>query len=689
MSIRKCAALALAALSLVVPLAGAQAVVPAASHPFSVMDLVAMQRISDPQLSPDGRRVVFVVRTTDLEANRGRTDLWIVDVDGKNLRQMTSHAENESSPRWSPDGRSVYFIAGRGGSDQVWRLPLDGGEASAVTSQPLDVDSFQISPDGRTLAISMRTFADCPDAACTAKRVDEQSKKKSSGTIYDSLMIRHWDTWLDGRRNHVFVVPVAGGAAVDVMRGMNADCPGRPFGGPEDYTFTPDGKSIVFSAKTLGSDPAEEAWTTNFDLYVAAADGSAAPRNLTAANKAWDAQPVFSPGGKTLAYLAMAKPGYEADRFRIMLRGWPTGPERELAPAWDRSPSQIVFSPDGKTLYATADNLGHHSLFAINVATGAVKDLVKDGNFGGVNASAGLVVAHGESFTLPAELFTVKPDGSRLTQITAFNKERLAAAKMGGAELFTFEGADGRTVYGWIVKPVDFDPAKSYPIAFLIHGGPQGSWNNDFHYRWNPQTYAGAGYAVILVDPTGSTGYGQAFTDAIKGDWGGAPLVDLQKGLEAARAKYPWLSKDRACALGASFGGYMVNWIAGAWPDGFQCLVSHSGTLDEAFGYFDTEELWFPEYDHGGLPWEKPDYAKHNPVELVKNWKTPMLVIHGSKDYRVVETQGIGTFNALQRKGIPSRFLHFPDENHWILKPANSILWHETVIEWLNQWTRP
>ena len=689
MSIRKCAALALAALSLVAPLAGAEAVVPAASHPFSVMDLVAMQRISDPQLSPDGKRVVFVVRTTDLEANRGRTDLWIVDADGKNLRQLTSHAENESSPRWSPDGRSIYFIAGRGGSDQVWRLPLDGGEASPVTSQPLDVDSFQVSPDGRTLAISMRTFADCPDAACTAKRVDEQSKKKSSGTVYDSLMIRHWDTWLDGRRAHVFVVPVAGGAAVDVMKGMDADCPGRPFGGPEDYTFTPDGKSIVFSAKTLGANPAEEAWTTNFDLYAVPADGSAAPRNLTAANKAWDARPVFSPDGKTLAYLSMAKPGYEADRFRIMLRDWPAGTERELAPKWDRSPSELVFAPDGKTLYATADNLGHHSLFAIDVATGTAKELVKDGNFGGVNAAAGLVLAHGESFTQPAELFTVKPDGSGLAPITAFNKERLATARTGGAELFTFQGAAGRTVYGWVVKPVDFVPTKSYPIAFLIHGGPQGSWNNDFHYRWNPQTYAGAGYAVIMIDPTGSTGYGQAFTDAIKGDWGGAPLVDLQKGLEAARAKFPWLSKDRACALGASFGGYMVNWIAGAWPDGFQCLVSHSGTLDEAFGYFDTEELWFPEYDHGGLPWEKPDYAKHNPVELVKNWKTPMLVIHGSKDYRVVETQGIGTFNALQRKGIPSKFLHFPDENHWILKPANSILWHETVIEWLNQWTRP
>jgi len=663
--------------------------VAAAPHPFTVQDLVAMQRLSDPQLSPDGKRVVFVVRSTDLEANRGRTDLYLVDADGKNLRRLTSHPENESNPRWSHDGRAIYFIASRTGKDQVWRLPLDGGEAIAVTELPLDVDSFHLAPDGTRLVVSMKTYADCADAACTAKRLEEQAAKKSTGRLYESLMVRHWDSWLDGRRSHLFSVPVAGGAAIDLMKGMNADCPGRPFGGPEDYTFTPDGRAVVFSARTLGANPAEEAWTTNYDLYLVPADGSAAPRNLTAANTAWDAQPSFSADGKTLAYLAMKTPRYEADRFRIMLRAWPDGPERELAPGWDRSPGEIAWAPDGRTIYAAADNLGHHSLFAIDVATGKARELVKEGNFGGIGAGAERIVVHGESFTSPAELFTLKPDGTGLTPITAFNGERLAATKLGRAEQFTFEGAAGRTVYGWIVQPVDFDATKKYPVAFLIHGGPQGSWNNDFHYRWNPQTYTGAGFGVVMIDFTGSTGYGQAFTDAIKGDWGGAPLVDLQMGMKAALAKYAWLDGERACALGASFGGYMINWIAGAWPDGFRCLVNHSGTLDEKFGYFDTEELWFPEYDHGGVPWEKADYAKHNPVDLVKNWKTPMLVVHGSLDYRVVVTQGIGTFNALQRKGIPSQLLNFPDENHWILKPANSIQWHETVLAWLERWTKP
>jgi dipeptidyl aminopeptidase/acylaminoacyl peptidase len=288
----------------------------------------------------------------------------------------------------------------------------------------------------------------------------------------------------------------------------------------------------------------------------------------------------------------------------------------------------------------------------------------------------------------PRELYSVKLDGSDLRPVTSINSEKLAAARMGEPEQFTFKGWNDETVYGYIVRPVDFDPEKSYPVAFLIHGGPQGSFGNDFHYRWNPQAYTGAGYAAVMVDFHGSVGYGQAFTDSIGRDWGGKPLEDLQKGLAAALKKYPWMDGDRVCALGASFGGYMVNWIAGNWPDRFRCLVNHDGNLDERLAYYDTEELWFPEWDHGGTPWDNPEgFEKHNPVNFVKNWKTPMLVIHGAYDYRVVDTQGISTFTALQRRGIPSKFLYFPDENHWVLKPHNSILWHETVIGWLDRWT--
>jgi dipeptidyl aminopeptidase/acylaminoacyl peptidase len=323
------------------------------------------------------------------------------------------------------------------------------------------------------------------------------------------------------------------------------------------------------------------------------------------------------------------------------------------------------------------------------VASGKANVILKNGYVTSPSDAGGKIIFAMNHLKSPNELYSVQPDGSGLSAITRMNVDNLATARMGDFEQFTFQGWNDETVHAYVVKPVGFDPAKKYPVAFLIHGGPQGSFGNRFHYRWNPQTYAGAGYGVVMVDFHGSVGYGQAFTDSIRGDWGGKPLEDLQKGLAAALARYPWLDGDRVGALGASFGGYMVNWIAGNWPDRFRCLVNHDGNLDERMAYYNTEELWFPEWDHVGTPWDNPDgYEKHNPVNFVKNWKTPMLVIHGAQDFRVVDTQGIGTFNALHRRGIPSKLLYFPDENHWVLKPHNSILWHESVNDWLNQWVK-
>jgi len=467
---------------------------------------------------------------------------------------------------------------------------------------------------------------------------------------------------------------------------MDADCPSKPFGGAEDYTFTPDGAGLVLTARDAGR---EEAWSTNFDLYLASAAGGSAPRNLTAENKAWDTGPVFSPDGKTLAYRAMSRPGYEADRYRVVLRPWPDGSAQVLTESWDRSPNDLAWSNDGRTLYATADNVGQTSLFGIDVADGMVRTLVGAGHVASPVAGRDRVVFALDHLRSPAELHTVRPDGSGLQAITRVNAERLAGIAFGDTEQITFKGANDETVYAWIVKPVGFEPSKKYPVAFLVHGGPQGSFSNNFHYRWNAQIYAAAGYAAMMVDFHGSTGYGQRFTDAINGDWGGKPLVDLQKGLDAALARFPWMDGDRSCALGASYGGFMINWIAGNWPDRFRCLVNHDGNLDERFAYFATEELWFPEWEHGGTPWDHPEgYSKHNPIDHVARWKTPMLVVHGGRDYRVVYTEGLGTFTALQRRGIPSRLLYFPDENHWVLKPANSVLWHETVLGWLAEWTK-
>ncbi|GAB4329692.1 MAG: S9 family peptidase [Calditrichia bacterium] len=654
-------------------------------HPFTVHDLVAMDRISDPQVSPDGKWVVFTLRKTDLEANRGRTDLWLMSADGKELKQLTTNPASDYNPRWAADGKSIFFISTREGSAQVYRLRLSGGEAEPVTHCPLDVENLVVSPDGKHLAFTMRVFPG-KTVKETKEQLDAEANRKSTGRIYDKLFIRHWDTWKDGRRSHLFVMALPDGKPTDLMPQMDADTPSQPFGGPEEITFTPDGKELIFTCRNAGR---EEAWSTNFDLFRVPVDGSAAPQNLTEDNKAWDTMPVFSPDGKTLAWLAMARPGYESDRFRIWLMDWKTGTKRNLTENWDRSPGSIVWGPKGLKIYATADNLGQRSLFEIDVKSGKVNIVVEKGTVRSPAFAGKQIIFGMDHLQSPVELYSVKPNGKDLRQLTHINAEKLKMVKLGEPEQFTFKGWNDETVYAYVVKPVDFDPNKKYPVAFLIHGGPQGSFGNDFHYRWNPQTYAGAGYAAVMVDFHGSTGYGQAFTDAINGDWGGKPLEDLQKGLAAALERYPWMDGERVGALGASYGGFMINWIAGNWPDRFKCLVNHDGNLDERLAYFDTEELWFPEWEHGGTPWDNPEgYEKHNPINFVKNWKTPMLVIHGELDYRVVATQGISTFTALQRKGIPSKFLYFPDENHWVLKPHNSILWHETVLDWLDQWLK-
>jgi len=664
----------------------------ASSRPFSVDDLVAMERIADPQPSPDGKWVAFVVRSTDMEANGGRRDIWLAAVDGSDTRRLTTHPANDWSPRWL-DNRRLFFLSTRGSSSQVWQLSLDGGEAEQVTSLALGVDDLAVGPTGTDLFLGMIVFPECTQdvVQCTADRLAERAARPASGLVFDQLLVRHWDTFKDGRRKHVFRAALdeegrATAGAVDLMPGVDGDCPTLPWGDDGDFSVSPDGKWLVYTAKVVRG--SEEAWSTDWDLWAVPTDGSSAPRCVTADNQAWDASPAFSTDGKRLAYLAMVRPGYEADRFRVMVMDWPDGAPRTLTETWDRSPHSLAWSADGRTLLTSADNVGNHSIFRVDAESGLVTALAtRHTNASPQPLADGTVVFLRDSLVSPVEVFVLPKSGGEATQITHLNRKRLAELEFGEYQQFSFTGAKGDEVFGYLLRPVGFDPKKTYPLAFLIHGGPQGSFDDHWHYRWNPQIYAAHGYATVMIDFHGSTGYGQSFTDAIRGDWGGAPYEDLMKGLDDLLRRHPWIDSDRMAAAGASYGGYMINWIQGQ-TDRFKALVCHDGNLDETMAYFDTEELWFPEWEHGGTPWENPQgYRKHSPMAFVGNWKTPELVIHGALDFRVVDTQGLGTFNALQRLGIPSRLLYFPDENHWVHKPANSIQWHHEVLAWMDRWT--
>jgi len=659
------------------------------THAFSIHDMLAMDRISDPQVSPDGTQVAFNVRVTDHDANRGRTNLWLVAADGSHMRPLTESAGGAWSARWMPDGKSLAYLAPHDGRVQVWKLAIASGETTCLTDCPVDVGGYALFPDGERLLLALDVYPelDPKDAlAKTAARDEERAASPIEARIFDELLYRHWDTWEDGKRSHLFTW--SDGTTVDLMPGWDVDCPTKPFGGMEEVAIAPDGSEVAFAAKSVGR---VAAWSTDVDIWRVAADGSSSPVCLTESNEAYDNSPSYSPDGRYLAWLAMGRPGYESDRQRLKVldREHMAEQVHTVTARWDRSASSIAWSGDSKTVYTSAADVGSRSIFAIDIPAGNVKRLVHTGTNRSPQAAGDRIVYLHDDLASPVELFSMAKDGTDRRSVTQLNAKKVAAARTGEYEQFSFPGWNDEQVHGYVLKPVDFTEGETYPVAFLIHGGPQGSFGDHFHYRWNPQAYAGAGYAAVFIDFHGSTGYGQAFTDSIRGDWGGKPYEDLMKGLDFALERYPFLDGTRVGALGASFGGYMINWIEGQ-TDRFACFVNHDGNLDERMAYFDTEELWFPERDHEGTPWDNPEgYAHHNPILHVDKWSTPMLVIHGAKDYRVVDVQGMATFTALQRRGIPSRLLYFPDENHWVLKPKNSILWHETVIGWLDQWLRP
>ncbi len=673
--------------------------------PLTVEKLLALHRLSDPQVSPDGRTVLFSVMSPDLAQNVRPTQIWSVPLEGGEPKQWTRDGSRNTRARWSPDGRRIAFLSNRSGSQQIWLMDAGGADPRKLGDVPTEADGILWSPDGRNILFTSSVYPDCPDMACNKQRDAERSKSPVSAKIFEGLLYRHWNSWKDGKRSHLFVLPAAAGAGapLDLTPG-NHDVPPFSLGGPDQYAFSPDGREVAY---VTNMDPVE-AVSTNNDIFLVPATGGP-PKKITV-NPAWDGSPAFSPDGSYIAYLKMERAGYEADRFQVMLYERKSGRHSGLTEKFDRSAAFVVWSPDSRRIYFGADDRATHPIFVVNAAAagepragatgGDPKPVVTGGDpkpvvTGGSNdelsitADGRTLVFTRASLERPNEIFRAAADGLTAgpQPVTRLNDALLADTHIAKPEAFSFAGAGGTPVHGWLIKPPGFDPARKHAVMFLLHGGPQGSWGDAWSFRWNAQTFAAAGYLIVMVNRRGSTGFGQKFTDEINADWGGRAYEDIMKGV-AHVAKMPFVDPARIGASGASYGGYMANWIAGH-TGRFRCLVSHAGVFDLESMYGTTEELWFPEWEFGGAPWDNPEvYRRLSPGSYAKHFKTPTLVTHGQLDYRVDIGQGLAMYTALQKMKVPSKMLYFPDEGHWILKPANSAFWYRQVISWWDQWLR-
>jgi dipeptidyl aminopeptidase/acylaminoacyl peptidase len=651
-------------------------------RPMTAQDLWSMGRVGAPAVSPDGRSVVYTVTHYDLETDRGRTHLWLVPVAGGEPRQLTHGDASASSPAWSPDGRTIAFVTARGDDGrQIWLMPAAGGEARQLTRVEGGASGPVWSADGSLLAFTSRVWVDGDEGGERLRRLAES---RSSALVYDELMVRHWDTWTDGRRSHVYAADPATGEARDLTPGPY-DTPPVGLGGFHDYDLSPDGTELAFVRNV----DVPTAVGTGNNVWLVPTGGAEPTRLSTGDGN--DVSPRYSPDGRWIAWLSQERPGFEADRAVLMLHDRRTGAQRPLTGGFDASVSSFRWSPDSRTLFFNAQDEVNVRIYRVALRDGTVRPVTGgafDGAFDLVGNGSQLVVARQHAHR-PTELVVVDDRGRERRRLTRVNDALVAQLALQPLETFWHAGADGARVQSFMVKPPDFDPSRKYPVVFLVHGGPQGAWSDNFHYRWNYNLFAAPGYVVIAPNPRGSTGFGQQFTDEISRDWGGRVYTDLMMALDHALAEYPFLDGDRVAAAGASYGGYMMNWFQGRAGDRFRTLINHAGVFDLRSMYGATEELWFPEWEFGGPPWEAPDdYQRWNPALEVDRWRTPMLIIHGQLDYRVPVEQGLGAFTALRRQGVPARLLYFPDEGHWILRPANALVWWETVNEWLGRWLR-
>ncbi len=660
---------------------------------ITLADMFAFKRVSDPALSPDGKWVAFTLTTPDLTSNKNLADVWIASTNGGAAKQITTHPANDRKPAWSPDGKWIAFESTRSGSSQIWLVTPEGGEPKQLTTISTEATNAVWSPDGKMIAFVSEVFPDNSEKpfaesdALNKKRLDDLANGAVKAKVFTKLMYRHWDSWRDGKRKHIFVQAVAGGGAVDLTPGDRDAVPfSDTFSSGIEFAFSPDSKEIAYTASPANIQ--EEAWNTNHDIYTVSIAGGT--RRQITTHHAADGYPRYSPDGKYLMYRSQSVAGFEADRWQLMLVEREKGKARSLTQNFDASVKSPVWAPDSRMIYFEAEEKGNMPIFSVSTDGDNVKKVFDRNVNRSISVSPDgkkLFFAH-TSAVMPVEIFSVGTNGEGLAQVTNFNNQLLAQLDMQAPESIWFEGEGGTQIQSWLYKPPGFLPDKKYPFVYLVHGGPQSAWTNSWSYRWNPALWAAQGYVVMAPNPRGSTGFGQKFVNEISRDWGGRVFTDLMKGLDYAES-LPYVDKESKAAAGASYGGYMMNWFQAKADGRFKTLVTHCGVYNFSSMYGTTEEVWFDEWDHGGPPWNNiEEFEKFSPHRFAKNFKTPNLVIHNEKDYRVPISEGMQLFTTLQRQGIPSKMLYFPDEGHWVNKPANSELWHNTVFDWLKDYLK-
>ena len=655
-------------------------VMASAHSPITFDDMAAVRRIGAPHLSPDGKLIAFDASTIDMAANYRKSAVYLMPASGGEAKKISEGPKQDDSPAWSPDGKTIAYLSNReGGSKQIYLFDVASGVETQLTSLTGGAGSLKWTADGRGLVLVSDVFPDCGVAEdCNRASTAAAESRSSKARVIDSLPFRHWNTWVEGTRAHVIYHPLEGSARDLTPGAFNA--PPFSVGGGDEFDVSPDSREVAYASNTdIG------ALSTNSDIFITPIAGGPSKRITT--RRGADTSPQYSPDGKWISWLSQQRPGYESDLWELWLYNRATGTSSRIATDFPNWIGSVTWAPDSRMLYFVAPEKGKNALYELTLG-GKHRRIHGEGASGHVAVSpdGNTLYFDRSSLRRPADIYSLTRSG-KLTKLTTLNDALLSRVTTGEVTDLWWEGANGAQIQGHLVKPPGFNPSRKYPAIVLIHGGPQGAWADSWSYRWNPQIFASRGYVVLMPNPRGSSGFGQQFVEEISQDWAGKVYTDIMNGVDELAA-LPFVDASRMGAAGGSYGGYMVNWILGH-DNRFRALVSHAGLYNLESMYGVTEELFFPEWEMGGTPWDNPElYEKWSPHRFAKNFKTPTLISHGELDYRVPIGEGLMLFTTLQRRGIPSKLVYFPDEGHWVLKPQNSKLWFQTVGDWFDQWLK-